>query len=319
MTTTRSSIPTSFNIAHLFTSPMDRNNFLCWKSHFEDVLELHDLEDVIKTETHPQKKLPDGSLNPTYSKDKLVLSWIKATASSSIKTLLIPCSTAYEAWTLLEKRLSPLSKTYIRTLRDQIHTLKKDPEKSFADYLIHAKSLFDSVTAAGTSISDGKLIDYILDGLGHEYKEFTTSLHLRPSLTFDEFYDLLKQEEQLLKRMSSLSLSQSVALTSDRSTNDQATQNRAQSTNQHNHSQTRFQNFGRGRGRRRGWHSGRNSGRSPNWNFNYHNGGTFTRENGSQNSRDHRRPQFLTDTRSSMPSHDGRPPLLPTSPYQPPF
>ncbi|KAI5350117.1 hypothetical protein L3X38_003008 [Prunus dulcis] len=125
---------------------MGCNNFLFWKSRFEDVLELHDLEDVIKTETHPQKKLPDCSLNPAYSKDKVVLSWIKATTSSSIKTLLITWSTAYEAWTLLEKRLSPMSKTYIRTLQDQIRTPKKDPEQSVADYLIHAKSLFDSVT-----------------------------------------------------------------------------------------------------------------------------------------------------------------------------
>ncbi|CAB4293240.1 unnamed protein product [Prunus armeniaca] len=186
-TTTPSSIPTSFNISHLFTTFMDCNNFLCWKSQFEDVLELHDLEDVIKTETHPQKKLPDASLNLAYSKDKLVLSWIKATASPSIKTLLIPCSTAYEAWTLLEKRLSPLSITHIRTLWDQIWALKKDPEKSVAGYLIHANSLFDSLTAAGTSMSDGELIDYILNGLGHEYKEFTTSLHLQPSLTFDDF------------------------------------------------------------------------------------------------------------------------------------
>ncbi|CAL9002624.1 unnamed protein product [Prunus brigantina] len=121
--------------------------------------------------------------------------------------------------------------------------------------------------------------------------------------------------------MSSLSLSQSVALTFDRNTSDQATQNLAQSTNHHNHSQNRFQNFerGRGRGRGHGWHNGRNSGRSLNWNSNHHNGGASTRDKGWQNSRAYRRPQFLTDTRSSMPSHDGRLPLLPTPPYQPPF
>ncbi|CAL2279422.1 unnamed protein product [Prunus armeniaca] len=120
-------IPTSFNISHIFNTPMDRNNFLSWRSQFLDVLEIHDLEDVVKNENRPAKRLEDGSINPTYAKDKLVLSWIKATASPSIKTLLISCTSAYEAWTLLEKRLSPLSKTHLRTLRDQIRSLKKEP------------------------------------------------------------------------------------------------------------------------------------------------------------------------------------------------
>ncbi|VVA33684.1 PREDICTED: UBN2_3 domain-containing [Prunus dulcis] len=125
---------------------MDKNNDLSWRSQFIDVLELHDLEDVITYDTHPPKKHVDGTPNPAYSKDKLVLSWIKATASSTIKTLLIPCTTAHEAWDPLERRLSPLSKTYLHTLWDQICTLKRDLDKPVADYLMHTKSLFDSLT-----------------------------------------------------------------------------------------------------------------------------------------------------------------------------
>ncbi|CAB4283060.1 unnamed protein product [Prunus armeniaca] len=93
---------------------MDRHNYLSWKSQFEDVLEIHGLDKVVKDEARPEKKLTDGSMNPAYSRNKLVLSWIKATSSSSIKTLLIPCATAYEAWTLFEKRLSPFSKTHVQ-------------------------------------------------------------------------------------------------------------------------------------------------------------------------------------------------------------
>lgn len=84
------------------------------------------------------------------------------------------------------------------------------------DYLIHAWSLFDSLASAGTTMTNSELIEYILDGLGHEYKEFTTSPHLRQTLTFDEFFDLLLQEEQLQKRMEALSLSNGVALAIDR-------------------------------------------------------------------------------------------------------
>ncbi|XP_008240318.1 PREDICTED: GATA zinc finger domain-containing protein 14-like [Prunus mume] len=138
---------------------MDRNNYLCWKSQFQDILEIHDLEEVVKSDARPDKKLADGSINPAYSKDKLVLSWIKATSSPQIKTLLIPCTTASEAWSLLDKRLSPLSKTYIRTQRDQIRTLKKESENTVAEYLMHAKSLYDSLVAAGSQMTDEELIE----------------------------------------------------------------------------------------------------------------------------------------------------------------
>lgn len=81
---------------------------------------------------------------------------------------------------------------------------------------MHAKSLFDSLTAAGTTMSDEEFIEYILDGIRHEYKEFITSLHVRPKLAFDKFFNLVIQEERLLKRMSSLSLFIGVTLCTDR-------------------------------------------------------------------------------------------------------
>jgi hypothetical protein len=116
---TSSTLPISFNISHLFNTPMDQNTYLCWKSQFEDIFELHDLKDVVSADRiPPSSKLPDGTLNPEYSKDKLVLSWIRATSSPSIQILLISCSTACEAWALLDKQLSPLSKIHLRTLRD---------------------------------------------------------------------------------------------------------------------------------------------------------------------------------------------------------
>ncbi|CAB4276394.1 unnamed protein product [Prunus armeniaca] len=158
-------IPTSFNISHIFNTPMDHNNFqvrclrpvndelvnaqhqLQAKMDFQSLRmriaerldALRELlpistEDVVKNENRPAKRLEEGSINPTYAKDKLVLSWIKATESLSVKTLLISCTSAYEASTLLEKRLSPLSKTHLRTLCDQIRSMKKEPEKTMTQY-----------------------------------------------------------------------------------------------------------------------------------------------------------------------------------------
>ncbi|KAF7120579.1 hypothetical protein RHSIM_Rhsim13G0196200 [Rhododendron simsii] len=238
------SLRISFNISHHFNTQMDRNNYLCWRSQFEDILDLHDLKDVVSSQTTaPLKRLEDGSVNPAFSKDKLILSWIKATSSPSIQTLILSCSTAYEAWTLLEKRLSPLSKIHIRTLRDRIRNLKMDSEKPIGDFLLQAKSIADSLTAAGSPISDSELIDYIIDALGGEYKEFITSLHLRPTNTFDDFYDLLLQEEHLLKRMASLSLSTGAALAATcLPQNQQSSAHKLVQNSRHNNNQL-HQNF----------------------------------------------------------------------------
>ena len=164
--------------------------------------------------------------------------------------VLVPTSSsstsAHDAWTLSEKRLSPLSKTHLRTLRDQLRTLKKDSEKPMSEYLLHAKSIADSLNVAGSAITEDELIECLLDGLGPEYKEFTTAIHLRPSLSYDDCYDLLIQEENLVKKMSSLSLSSGVALAASRRSAGVSNNNSSSSQRSFGHG------HGRGRDRPRG-------------------------------------------------------------------
>ena len=162
---------------------MDRSTYLAWRSQFEDVLDIHDFSSFIDPSAPiPSKTNPDSTPNPAYTKwlkiNKLVLSWIKATVSPAVQTLLFPCKSASEAWVLLDKRLSPISVTQIRNIKDQLRSLKKDPSQSASDYLLHAKSLADSLASAGSPLSDSELIDSVLDGLTHQYKEFVTAVHL---------------------------------------------------------------------------------------------------------------------------------------------
>ncbi|KAM1109461.1 hypothetical protein ACFX14_009046 [Malus domestica] len=153
-----------------------------------------------------------------------------------------------------------------------------------SDYLLHAKSLADSLTAAGSVISDEELIESFLDGLGPEYKEFTIAVHLRSSLSYDDCYDLLLQEEHLIKKMSTLSLSSSAVFAASR--------RRAGSSNSDHNGHRSFSSphsFGQGNGRGRHWRFS-NQNRQANWN-----------------------PPWPNPS----PSHDTQPPLLPT-PSMPP-
>ncbi|CAB4309565.1 unnamed protein product [Prunus armeniaca] len=263
-------LPISFNISSLFPVPMDRTNYLSWKSQFEDVLEMHGLATVVKNNTNPPKVQEDGSVHPELAKDKL--------------TLLIPCTTAHQAWTMLAKRLSPLASTRVWILRDQIRTLRKDTNTTVTDYLNYAKSLFDSLTQAGATMDDDELISYVLDGLGLEYKELATTLHLHPDIDFDKFYDLALREEHLQKRMS-LTAASGVAMAADRRSTE-----RNSSPNSTGHNPTHSYGSGRGRGRGRNWNQG-------------HNGHRRTQSHDQQHASVV--PSFATLT-------DGRPPLLPT-------
>ena len=66
------------------------------------------------------------------------------------------------------------------------------------------KSYADALATAGCPISDADLIDFIVYGLGTDYKDFITTLCFFPAISFDDFYDLLLQEESLVKHMPSV-------------------------------------------------------------------------------------------------------------------
>ncbi|KAF9670489.1 hypothetical protein SADUNF_Sadunf13G0074400 [Salix dunnii] len=136
---------------------MDRTNYLSWKSQFEDTLEMHGLTSIIKKNIEPSRIQEDGSVNLKFAKDKLrainknnslnhcFSSYFSSTKSLLIKTLLIPCTSTNQAWTMLAKHLSPLTSTHVHILKDQICILKKNNNKTVVDYLNYAKSRIDSL------------------------------------------------------------------------------------------------------------------------------------------------------------------------------
>lgn len=141
--TMASSLQTLFNILNHLSFHMECKTYLCWKSQFEDISDIHDLKSCIfSSKFQPEIKLSDGTKNLDFvlwkKTDKLVLSWIKATISPSVQTLIPSCSRSFEAWQLLEKILSPVFKTHIRSTWDQLCSLKKASDQSIVDYLLYS-------------------------------------------------------------------------------------------------------------------------------------------------------------------------------------
>lgn len=124
--------PTSanYNIFSLVPDKMERGNYLCWKNQFECALRVHKLlHFILGTESVPARKLENEEDNSAYeeweTKDNLVLEWLKATVSNPYQLMLLKCKSAFEGWNTSEKLISPMSKTQVQVIRDQLNNLKK--------------------------------------------------------------------------------------------------------------------------------------------------------------------------------------------------
>jgi hypothetical protein len=181
-------LPSSFNVSTMFNTPMDRATYTCWQTQFEMLLSVHRLSSFI-TDDPPPQVLPDGSPNPVFPDweiaDKLVRSWINATAP--VQQFLVHCKSAKEAWLTLERRMCPSSRIHTRTLREKLRAVKKTPEKTMLAYLDEAKAYAEALR--GTDMAEDELIDYILDGLGPEFKTFKTSILTLSALSFDDLQE----------------------------------------------------------------------------------------------------------------------------------
>lgn len=89
--------PMTYSLSSLCANPMTRESFLSWKNQLEAVVLRHHkyLGYIRGTVATFSACLEDGTVNLEYEKhieiDEVILSWIRATVSSSIQTLIIQC------------------------------------------------------------------------------------------------------------------------------------------------------------------------------------------------------------------------------------
>ncbi|XP_020705413.1 uncharacterized protein LOC110116242 [Dendrobium catenatum] len=130
--------------------------------------------------------------------DSNLLSALFSTVSQSILPYIITASSAHEAWTILERRLQPIS-------RSRVIQLKKDQMKDqlMQQYLTHIKSIVDGISASGSKIDPEDIMLHILNGLPPTFNSFKSTIRnsLLP-IDLDTFYALLCNEEIHLQQES---------------------------------------------------------------------------------------------------------------------
>ena len=160
-------------LTQLITFKLEDDNYLLWKFRIENAILGYGLEDYIYGTDVVPARLIQGLVNSDHvhhqRQDKLLMSWILSSISTSYLPQLVGCSSSREIWTTIEQLFSSQSTTKVMFYKRQIQNLKKD-HLSMRDYLMKMKSYFDMLSATDHKMSETDQILAILNELGDEYE-----------------------------------------------------------------------------------------------------------------------------------------------------
>lgn len=121
-TPTANRLPTAYNITSLFRNPMNKIDFVCWRSHFMNVFKVHDLSHVLDKRRNQFWVQTMVQVQPTGSHPNSI-NYLTISAIHCVAVL--HCTALKEAWTLFDHFLSPLCSIHIKALCTKIRATKK--------------------------------------------------------------------------------------------------------------------------------------------------------------------------------------------------
>lgn len=192
----------ALNISAQINETLTPSTFLQWRAQFEALLIGYNLLDYV-TGNYPCPVLndtPASSLQKTHwvKQDKLILSAILASTTSTITSFISSAKTSQEA---CQKLSTSKSRTRAMQLKEDLTLIKKE-NRTVQEYLQIVKSLADEIALVDHPISDDDLTFYILNGLGPDYHEIATPIRaLEKARMFEELHDLLVGHEAYLRRL----------------------------------------------------------------------------------------------------------------------
>ncbi|KAK0601255.1 hypothetical protein LWI29_022481 [Acer saccharum] len=234
---------------------LTESNYLLWTAQLRPFLIGHGLYHYMDGSAPAPTPVvflaDDGSAspNPAYLKwfqqDQLVVSYLVATMTEPMLSLIVGKATALEMWSCLKDNFSQQSVANATNTRFQLMDMTKGT-KTISAYLQHAKSMFDSLAAICEPVSSTDLVTAVLRGLGSEYAMIVTAiLNFPPLPRFEDLRARLLSFESQLQRSKPADSGSTTAFVATQSSSPTA--NITQGT-----SYGRGQSRGNGRHNRRG-------------------------------------------------------------------
>lgn len=133
-----------------------------------------------------------------YARDQQVLGFLLSSLSREALVPVFAKETAAQAWAKLETMYSSQTRAHAVNTRMALATIQKG-SMSVAEYVGKMRSLSDEMAAAGRTLSEEELVEYILLGLDYEYNGVVASIVSRTTLitVSDAYSQLLAFETRL--------------------------------------------------------------------------------------------------------------------------
>ncbi|KAG8479816.1 hypothetical protein CXB51_029314 [Gossypium anomalum] len=243
------------------TIKLTETNFLLWKHQLLFILEGYGLEGfVLGTVPTPPSFISgdDAQLveNPTFlvhkKQDKFLASWLLSTVTDDILVHLTTVKTSLDIWTTINRRFGAKSSVKISSMRHNLYSIKKS-NLSIKDYLSKVKSLSDSLTAAGSLVTEQEQVSIILAGLPIEFESIRVLATATP-MTLELVTEMLLDcEARQLAMLTDIPLQ--VNLVSQQGNQDSMKEGFGTNRGSHQGSRSTGRGWSRGRtrGSGRGW------------------------------------------------------------------
>ncbi|KAA8519975.1 hypothetical protein F0562_014227 [Nyssa sinensis] len=159
----------------------------------------------------PPYSLPDKSPNPEYETwvdyDQMVMSALLSSLSESIIAEVVGCRSARDVWLSLEKTYASISQARVVQTQLQLASLNKGSD-FISVYYRRAKSLADTMAAAGRPLPSSEFVPYLLAGLGPDYDPLVSfvTTRIEPIGTEELLSHLLSHEARLQHHATNASL-----------------------------------------------------------------------------------------------------------------
>ena len=136
------------------------------------------------------------------NREQALFTFINSTLSPSVLAITMGQKSVKGVWKVFEKRFASVSRSHVLSLRNELLSIKKGPEK-IDTFFQRFKEVRDKLSSITVFIDEEELIHFVLEALPHEYDAFCSAIRTRNDVfTIEELNTLLNAEERAIKKKS---------------------------------------------------------------------------------------------------------------------
>lgn len=126
---------------------------------------------MFKTESDRLENLVSEACKEWMVQDQELFTWLLSKISKFVILRLLSCKHAYDVWDKVHRHYNAYMKAKVHQLHAELKMIKKGTQSIF-EFMLHIRSIVDSLLAIGDPISERDQINVILQGLPKDYIPF---------------------------------------------------------------------------------------------------------------------------------------------------